>query len=149
MKPFIFAAALLTFTSCSTPENVPLNIPDITEPVTSAQVSEVLPQTLAAVSAQKGTGFLMRVTMPDGTGTQINIHTEKTTVCDALLEDGLSDGTSSKSGFYITSVNGVTADYDKDGAYWAFYIDGEYAATDVSKTKIDSNKVYSFVYTIS
>ena len=36
----------------------------------------------------------------------------------------------------------MTLDYDTDGMYWAFYIDGEYAMTGVDGENIDSAKVY-------
>ena len=34
--------------------------------------------------------------------------------------------------------------YDKDGKYWAFYIDGEYAPTGVDKTEIKNGCSYMF-----
>ena len=43
-------------------------------------------------------------------------------------------------------VNGVTADYNVDGSYWAFYIDGAYAMTGLDDTPIDENATYSLVY---
>ena len=45
---------------------------------------------------------------------------------------GLIAGEDSDYGLYVKTVNGVTVDYDTDGKYWAFYVDGEYAATDVA-----------------
>ena len=35
-------------------------------------------------------------------------------------------------------------DYDKDGTYWAFYINGEYASTGVDSTTIKEGDSYSF-----
>ena len=35
------------------------------------------------------------------------------------------EGTQSDYGLYITTINGVTADYDKDKAYWSIYVNGE------------------------
>ena len=43
-------------------------------------------------------------------------------------------GEESDYGLYIKEVIGITADYDTDGTYWAFYIDGQYAATGVDMT---------------
>ena len=42
------------------------------------------------------------------------------------------------------TVNGVTVDYDTDGKYWAFYVDGEYAATGVDSTDITAGATYTF-----
>ena len=47
----------------------------------------------------------------------------------ALLALDLIAGEDSQYGLYVKTVNGITADYDTDGSYWAFYIDGEYAQT--------------------
>ena len=44
-------------------------------------------------------------------------------------------------------VNGITAIYEEDGSYWAFYENGEYGLTGVDMTDIDPNVAYSFVQT--
>lgn len=54
------------------------------------------------------------------------------------VADGAEIGEGSKN------VNGMTADYDKDGVYWAFYIDGEYAMTGVDATNITDGAQYAF-----
>ena len=35
-------------------------------------------------------------------------------------------------------------DYDTDGMYWAFYINGEYAQTGVDATGVEDGAVYAF-----
>ena len=70
------------------------------------------------------------------------VKTDKETVGAALNEHNLLEG---KDGLY-TKVNGVTADYNVDGSYWAFYIDGAYAMTGLDDTPIDENATYSLVY---
>ena len=37
----------------------------------------------------------------------------------------------------------MTLDYDTDGAYWAFYINGEYAMTGVDATSIEAGASYT------
>lgn len=37
----------------------------------------------------------------------------------------------------------MTLDYDADGAYWAFYINGEYASTGVDSTNIEAGATYT------
>jgi len=56
----------------------------------------------------------------EGSETQFEIHTEKETVGEALVELGLIAGEESEYGLYVKTVNGITADYDKDGVYWRF-----------------------------
>ncbi len=75
------------------------------------------------------------------------VHTDKKTVGEALLEHELIAGDEGEFGLYIKQVNGITADYDADRSYWAFYIDGEYAMTGVDVTEIDQDAEYRLEYT--
>lgn len=90
------------------------------------------------------TTFLFTVVDQDGNETPFEIHTDKDTVGAALLELELIDGEEGEYGLYVKTVNGITADYDKDGTYWAFYINGEYASTGVDATAITEGESYSF-----
>ena len=74
------------------------------------------------------------------------LRTDKETVGDALLEHDLIAGEEGAYGLYVKVVNGMTADYDTDGYYWAFYIDGNYALTGVDTTAIEEGAVYQLVY---
>ena len=89
------------------------------------------------------TSFTFEVENGDEKST-FDVKTDKTTVGDALLELNLIAGDKSDYGLYVKTVNGVTADYDKDGTYWAFYINGEYALTGVDSTEITDGAVYKF-----
>ena len=73
------------------------------------------------------------------------IHTDAETVGEALLNLGLIAGENSQYGLYIKQVNGMTADYDIDQTYWAFYINGEYAMSGVDTTPITEGNIYSLV----
>ena len=90
------------------------------------------------------TAFLFNVVDPDGKETAFEIHTDEKTVGAALLSLGLIAGEDSEYGLYVKTVNGVTVDYDKDGQYWAFYVDGEPAATGVDSTDITAGATYTF-----
>ncbi len=74
------------------------------------------------------------------------INTDKTIVGEALLEHELIAGDMEDYGLYVKYVNGIRADYDIDKAYWAFYIDGEYALTGVDNTPIEEGKNYELIY---
>lgn len=69
---------------------------------------------------------------------------------DALLEiDGLTlDGYESDYGYYITAVNGLTADYDKDGAYWSLYVNGEYGSFGVESQPVADGDTYRLAYEV-
>lgn len=71
------------------------------------------------------------------------IHTDKTTVGEALQEHNLLEGEESQYGLFVKKVNGIVADYDVDQYYWAFYVNGEYAMTGVDTTNIEEGVVYS------
>ena len=68
----------------------------------------------------------------------------KKTVGAALQALNIISGEESDYGLYIKEVIGITADYDTDGTYWAFYIDGQYAATGVDMTDAQNGAVYGF-----
>lgn len=94
-----------------------------------------------------GTGsaeFMLTVTDKDGGEERFEIHTDKETVGEALLELGLLEGDKGQYGLYVTTVNGITADYNVDGVYWAFYINGEYASVGVDAAKITEGESYAF-----
>lgn len=88
--------------------------------------------------------FTFTVTDKEGNSAVFEISTDKEIVGDALLELNLISGDEGPYGLYVKTVNGITADYDKDGTYWAFYINGEYAMTGVDSTPIKGNESYSF-----
>lgn len=89
------------------------------------------------------TTFNLQVVESDGKQTDFVIHTDEKTVGAALLKLDLIAGEESEYGLYVKTVNGVTADFDKDKTYWAFYIDGEYAMTGVDSTDITAGATYA------
>ena len=90
------------------------------------------------------TVFPFVVVDADGNEKHFEVHTEKTMVGDALLELDLIAGDAAEYGLYVKNVDGITVDYDTDGKYWAFYINGEYAMTGVDATPITEGEEYSF-----
>ena len=90
------------------------------------------------------TSFVFEVTGTDGNTASFKINTNEKTVGDALSKLGLIEGDDTNLGLYVKTVNGTTLEFDKDGKYWAFYIDGEYAMTGVDSTDIDETSVYEF-----
>lgn len=78
----------------------------------------------------------------EGKSITFTIKTNATTVGDALLSLGIVEGEDGPYGLYIKKVNGISADYDVDQTYWAFYINGEYAMTGVDSTDIVNGATY-------
>lgn len=96
------------------------------------------------VMGEGETVFDFAVVDKDGNKTNFEIHTDKTVVGEALIELGLIVGDDGPYGLYVKTVNGITADYDANQTYWAFYINGEYAMTGVDKTDIVPGDSYAF-----
>lgn len=106
--------------------------------------TNVAVETEAIVIGEGATQFMFTVVDQDGNETAFEIHTDKATVGEALLEHEMIAGEEGDFGIYVKTVNGITADYDVDGTYWAFYINGEYATTGVDVTEIAAGNSYSF-----
>ena len=101
----------------------------------------------AAALTVKGEGatvFYFNVVDKDGNETRFEIHTDKTIVGDALLELELIAGEEGPYGLYVKTVNGITADYETDGTYWAFYEGNDYGMTGVDLTEIKAGATYAF-----
>jgi len=88
--------------------------------------------------------FTFIVVDADGNEETFEVTTDADTVGEALLDEGLIAGEESQYGLYVKTVNGLTVDYDRDGAYWSFYVDGEYAMSGADTTEIEDGQTYSF-----
>lgn len=88
--------------------------------------------------------FMFTVVDADGNETAFEIHTDDEMVGEALLALGLIAGDDGDYGLYVKEVNGIAADYDVDGTYWAFYVNDEYATTGVDQTPVADGDSYAF-----
>ena len=95
--------------------------------------------------AQKS--FVFKVVDLDGSEKSFDIKTDATTVGEALLAEKLIAGEVGDYGLMVDTVNGIKYEYNADGAYWAFYVNGEYAMSGVDTTDIDDGATYSFIAT--
>ena len=88
--------------------------------------------------------FTMEVTDADGKMTVFTVKSDEKTVGAALLALGVIAGDESQYGLYVKTVNGITADYDKDQTWWGFYVDGVSASAGVDSTDIVDGSTYGF-----
>ena len=88
--------------------------------------------------------FTVEVVDAQGAMITVTVKTDLDTVGEVLQEAGMLQGEQGEYGLYIKTVNGTYADYDTDGTYWAFYVNGEYAATGVDMTESVDGAVYRF-----
>ena len=91
--------------------------------------------------------FKVIVTDLDGNETAFEYTSSAASVGEALVAEGLIEGHETEYGLYIDTVNGITADWDADQTYWAFYINGEYATTGIDGTKIVADTTYGLTLT--
>ncbi len=72
-------------------------------------------------------------------------------IMDALSATGAFsyEGEESEYGLYITAINGETADYDADGAYWAIYVNGEYGQYSADQQPVADGDTFRFIYETS
>ena len=134
----LIAATALVTTGCN--DSTQAQTEATTEQAVKAEAAET------QVVGEGATMFAFTVVDADGNETAFEVHTDKSIVGEALLDCDLIAGDEGDYGLYVKVVNGITADYDTDGAYWAFYVDGEYAQSGVDATNIEEGKTYTFKY---
>ena len=82
--------------------------------------------------------FTLEITDADGKTITATVNSDEKTLGAALGKLNVIQG---ENGLY-TTVNGVTYDYNADHAYWAFYVNGEYAQVGMDDTEIVDGTVY-------
>lgn len=75
------------------------------------------------------------------------IHSDKSTLGEAMAEHGLVEGEPGAYGLYVKKVNGILADYDKNQCYWGFNKGGESLMTGVDGEEIKGGEHYEIIYT--
>ncbi|MBP3570978.1 MAG: hypothetical protein J6M42_03385 [Clostridia bacterium] len=143
----LIAAIALTAMGCDqaeTPETPETNGGATVTTAEGGTVAEIPDPNAPTVKGEGATVFYFNVVDKDGKETKFEIHTDKTTVGEALLELGLIEGEEGPYGLYVKKVNGITAEYEVDGTYWAFYIGDDYGMTGVDMTDIEPGATYAF-----
>lgn len=142
------AAIALTAGGCASIRPPSSPMPEQTASFALEQThSPALEETVPSEGGTLGEGatmFTLMVVNEEGQETHFQIYTDESTVGEALLKLGLIDGDESEYGLYVKTVNGITVDYDVDGKYWAFYVDGQYSSTGVDATDVVQGSTYSF-----
>ena len=132
---FLAIIAIFSFASCGKEE-----IPD-----GSLWENALYTEDTDFVHGEKHLGML--ITAEDKT-IVFNIYSDAETVGEALMENGLVEGTEGQFGLYISHVNGIKAVYEEDGAYWGFLDrDGNFMSTGVDMTELHDGDVYELRYT--
>ena len=57
----------------------------------------------------------------------------------ALADDADTQSIGDTVGSVVDTVNGIKADWDTDGTYWGFYVDGEFSSVGVDSVDIPTD----------
>ncbi len=140
----VIAALLCAACAAEEPSVAPSDTPTVTKTAAS-----LLWQTATYQEDQTlgdgNTAVFVKVQAEDKTVT-FTLKTDKTTLGDALLEHNLIAGDKSDYGLYVKFVNGIEANYDKDGHFWSLYKDGTMLSTGVDTTPIKDGEQYELIY---
>ncbi|MBQ4551163.1 MAG: DUF4430 domain-containing protein, partial [Oscillospiraceae bacterium] len=124
---FVLTAAA-ALTGCSTTPAETTAPPAETQPVTEV--------------GEGAANFELTIVDKDGVTHLYRVHTNVGMMGEALTEVDLIDGEQGPYGMYIKSVLGQVLDYETDGMYWSFYVNGEYAQTGVDQIPVEHDGKY-------
>lgn len=108
--------------------------------------SDPKPETNSGTEETQSISITVTVVAKDKTEKVFNIETEKKTLGDALFEEGLVNEEEYKAGFY-SYVDGVRADYNKDGSWWCLTKGGKEVFTGFNDTKITDGDKFEITNT--
>lgn len=140
------AASLLAGCGSSASESASTGAADSVA-ASSEAASEAVSTAEAADSAEAIT-FAFTVTGEDGESTVLTLNAvDSEKLGDALADAGVISAEEAEAGF-VTTVNGVTADYNADGAWWCLTdAAGEMTSVGVADIELHDGDSYAFTYT--
>ena len=156
MKKLISAIASLTLAACLLAACGSSASSAASESASSEAVSSEVVSSEAAssesVSGEESSEAAAEATFTvvdaDGNATEIALSiTEGEKLSDALAAAGVISEEEAAAGF-VTTVNGITADYDADGAWWCLTdAAGEMTTVGVADIELHNGDSYAFTYT--
>ena len=156
MKKLISAIASLTLAACLLAACGSSASSAASESASSEAVSSEVVSSEAAssesVSGEESSEAAAEATFTvvdaDGNSTEIALSiTEGEKLSDALAAAGVISEEEAAAGF-VTTVNGITADYNADGAWWCLTdAAGEMTTVGVADIELHNGDNYAFTYT--
>ncbi len=106
---------------------------------------------LSPKAAEGSKNITIEVVDDQAQSTMYEVNTDAEYLGDAIREtEGLTvEGTEGDYGLMVDTVNGIVADYNTNGAYWAFYLNGEYCNYGMDEQLILDGEEYQIVYTVA
>ena len=161
MKKLISAIASLTLAACllaacgssassAAPESA--SSESVSSEVVSSEAASSDAVSSEAVSGAESSEVAAEATFTvvdaDGNSTEIALSiTEGEKLSDALAAAGVISEEEAAAGF-VTTVNGITADYNADGAWWCLTdAAGEMTTVGVADIELHNGDSYAFTYT--
>ena len=95
---------------------------------------------------QGAKAFTVTVVHKDGSTKEFSYRTDAEYLGPVLVEKGLIEGSEGPYGLTIDAVDGETADWEKDNAYWALYVGEEYAVTGIDSTPVYDGSTFKLIY---
>lgn len=96
-----------------------------------------------ANSEQKTVSITVEVINGDGSSSEAKIETDEKYLRGAMEQENMIAGDEGDYGLYVTTVNGVTADTDKQ-EWWCITKDGEHIMEGVDSIEISDGDHYEF-----
>lgn len=91
---------------------------------------------------------VIEVVNSKGESTKYQLDTDAAYLREAMEEaEGLEfSGAESEYGLMVDTVNGETADFNADGAYWSFYVNGEYCMSGIDTQPVNDGDEFQIKY---
>ena len=80
-----------------------------------------------------------------GESKEYSVKTDALYLADAMTDAGI---TYEAEDTYVNTINGITADYDKDMSYWGFYVNGEYCNYGIFEQPVADQDSFKIEYTV-
>ena len=86
-----------------------------------------------------------------GESTMYEVKTDAEFLAQAMDEaDGLTyEAEEGPYGLTVSAVNGESAVFEENGAYWGFFVNGDYCNYGISEQPIENGDAFQIVYTFS
>ena len=98
-------------------------------------------------AVEGGKNITVTVVHGDGSEKVFEYATDAAFLGDVIVAEGLVNGENGPYGLYFDTVDGETAVWETDQAYWSILIGEEYATTGADGIAIVDGGAYKLVYT--
>lgn len=91
--------------------------------------------------------FSLTIVHSDGTTKELTLSSSEEFLAPALRAEGILTDDGVESGMYLI-VDGETASWEENMAYWGFYVNEDYAVAGMNDTPIEEGAAYKLEYTL-